>query len=53
MYRHSINMFIAVFCIVTYFQLRLGGVVPCSELIVSNQMIPRVIIFLIFNTIVL
>ena len=30
-------MFIAFFYIVAYFQLRLGGVVPCSELIVSTQ----------------
>ena len=36
MYRYCINMFIAFFYIVAYFQLRLGGVVPCSELIVST-----------------
>ena len=50
MYRHSINMFIAFFYIVAYFQLRLGGVVPCSELIVSTHLIPHVIIFHIVST---
>ena len=30
-------MFVLFFCTVAYFQLRLGGVVPCSEIIVSTQ----------------